>query len=240
MSDVKWIKIRTDLFEDEKIRLIQSMPKGDTLIVVWIKLLCLAGKLNQEGFFYLFNDVPYDLKTLSTVLQRRENVVKNAIEVFQKLGLVEVCDGVISITNWNKHQSLQAFEKKKEYMREYMKEYRSKKCKANSKANVSRIEEDKEEDKELDIKKKDKRKTVYYPTDELLDKTFSDYVAMRKQLKKPMSDRAVDLAMKKLNDLSGGDNDTAIKIIEQSIMNSWQGLFPLKTDKSTSIDWSKV
>ena len=89
--------------------------------------------------------------------------------------------------------------------------------------------------------KDSKDKVSYFPNDENLDKAFSDYVAMRKKLKKPMTDRAVELAIKKLNDLSNGDNDIAIKIIEQSIMNSWQGLFPLKEEtKTQGIDWSKV
>ena len=83
----------------------------------------------------------------------------------------------------------------------------------------------------------------YYPNDEILNKAFSDYVAMRKQIKKPLTDRAVELAMKKLAELSNGDNDMAVKIIEQSIMNSWQGLFPLKDNNSSNgggIDWSRV
>ena len=84
----------------------------------------------------------------------------------------------------------------------------------------------------------------YFPNDEKLDKTFSDYVAMRKQIKKPLTDRAIDIAIKKVNDLSGGNNDVAIKILEQSIMNSWQGLFPLKKNtespKKGGIDWSSV
>ena len=73
-----------------------------------------------------------------------------------------------------------------------------------------------------------KQEIVYYPNDEALNKTFADYVAMRKELKKPMTERAISLAINKLNDLSNGDNDKAIKILEQSIMNSWQGLFELK------------
>lgn len=76
----------------------------------------------------------------------------------------------------------------------------------------------------------------YYP-DELLNQAFLDYLEMRKKIKKPMTDRAVNLAMKKLKELStlpfseSMDNDTAIKILEQSIMNCWQGLFPLKEEK---------
>ena len=83
----------------------------------------------------------------------------------------------------------------------------------------------------------------YFPNDETLDRAFADYVDMRKQIKKPMTDKAIDLAIKKLDELSCGDNDIAVKIINQSIMNSWQGLFPLKDNNTSNggvIDWSKV
>lgn len=62
---------------------------------------------------------------------------------------------------------------------------------------------------------------------------------------------AIELAIKKLEELSalpfsgGMDNDLAIQILNQSIMNSWQGLFPLKEQKTGGtpqggVDWSKV
>lgn len=90
---------------------------------------------------------------------------------------------------------------------------------------------------------------MYYPFDEELDKAFADYVEMRKKIKKPMTDRAIELAMSKLQKLaetsSGIDNDLAIKILNQSVMNSWQGLFELKEDTRTThakdgIDWRKI
>ena len=86
---------------------------------------------------------------------------------------------------------------------------------------------------------------MYYPTDELLNQAFADYVDMRKQIKSPMTDRAVQLAMSNLEKLSGGDNDKAIRILNQSVMNSWKGLFELKGDKQSSnkaggIDWDSV
>lgn len=43
-----------------------------------------------------------------------------------------------------------------------------------------------------------------------------------------MTDRAVDMAIANLRELSGNNRDVAIRILEQSIMNSWKGLFPLK------------
>lgn len=76
-----------------------------------------------------------------------------------------------------------------------------------------------------------KPKLLYYPNDEKLDKAFTDFAAMRKQIKKPLTDRAVTLAQNKLSELSGGDNDKAIKILNQSVMNCWQDVYPLKEPK---------
>lgn len=63
-----------------------------------------------------------------------------------------------------------------------------------------------------------------------LDAAIEDYKDFRKQIKKPMTKRAVQLAVKKLQDIAGDDVDQKIAIIEQSIMNGWQGLFPLKEE----------
>lgn len=83
-------------------------------------------------------------------------------------------------------------------------------------------------DKNIKNIKKDKK----YYEDDALNQTFVDYVDMRKRIKAPMTDRAIQLAINKLNKLSGGNNDKAIKILEQSIMNSWKGLFELKEEKN--------
>ena len=78
-----------------------------------------------------------------------------------------------------------------------------------------------------------KTKYIYYPNDPDLDKAFSDYVEMRKKIKAPLTDRAIELAMSKLQKLSGGDNDMAIEILNQSIEGSWKGLYELHQPKGT-------
>lgn len=85
-------------------------------------------------------------------------------------------------------------------------------------------------DKNIKNIKKDKK----YYEDDALNQTFVDYVDMRKRIKAPMTDRAIQLAIGKLNKLSGGNNEKAIKILEQSIMNSWKGLFELKEEKKAN------
>lgn len=56
---------------------------------------------------------------------------------------------------------------------------------------------------------------------------------MRKRIKKPIcTDKALHRAMNTLEKLSGGDNDLAVKILNQSVDHCWQGLFGLKEDNS--------
>lgn len=101
-----------------------------------------------------------------------------------------------------------------------------------------RIEIEKSKERRVKDNRPPKTNKTYFPNDELLNQAFLDYLEMRKQIKKPMTERAIELAMKKLEELSalpfsgGMDNDLAIRILNQSVMNSWQGLFPLKEQKT--------
>lgn len=94
--------------------------------------------------------------------------------------------------------------------------------------------EEKKEGKKGNKEKNTKKD--FFPEDEKLNQAFADFADMRKQIKAPMTDRAVGMAIKKLTELSGGNSDTAVKILEQSIMNSWKGLFPLKDNKASAQD----
>ena len=164
MADVKWIKITTDIFDDEKILLIESLPDSYAIITVWFKLLCLAGKQNNSGVF-MMGRIAYTDKMLATIFRMKETTVTMALQTFEQFGMVEIVDGVITIPNWGKHQNLDQLESKKEYMRNYMKEYREKQraltagkpsCKTNSKANVSEADKEEEKEKEKELEKDNK------------------------------------------------------------------------------------
>lgn len=164
MSDVKWIKITTDIFDDEKMLLIESLPEADSIIVIWFKLLCLAGKQNNSGVFLMGNKIAYTDKMLATIFRRKETTVQLALQTFEQFGMIELIDDVITIPNWGKHQSLEQLEARREYQKEYHREYRKKqkemlakqeeenkslrKCLRNDDVNAldkNRLEEDKEE-----------------------------------------------------------------------------------------------
>ena len=124
MADVKWIKITTEIFDDEKILMIESLPSADSIITIWLKLLILAGKQNNDGVFQMKNQMPYTDEMLASIFRRDLNTVRLAMETFKKFGMVEIIDNVITIPNWNKHQSLDSYEKKKVRDREYQKKRR--------------------------------------------------------------------------------------------------------------------
>ena len=114
MAAVKWIKIVTDIFDDEKMLLVESLPSADSIIVIWFKLLCLAGKTNNSGVF-IFNDrIPYTDEMLASIFRRDVNIVRMAIKTFENFGMIEIIDNVITIPNWSKHQTLDAYERQKE------------------------------------------------------------------------------------------------------------------------------
>lgn len=126
MANVKWIKLTTNLFDDEKVLMIESLPSADSIIVVWFKLLCLAGKMNNDGVFLMNNRIPYTDEMLAAIFRRDIKIVRMALETFQQFGMIEIIDNVITIPNWNKHQTLDAYEKKKERDRQYQQARRAK------------------------------------------------------------------------------------------------------------------
>ena len=103
MADVKWIKILTDIFDDEKILLIESLPDSDSIIVIWFKLLCLAGKQNNRGVFMVNDKINYTDEMLAIVLKRPLATVQIALETLQNLGMIKIEDGIISLPNWNRN-----------------------------------------------------------------------------------------------------------------------------------------
>ena len=165
MADVKWIKITTDVFDDEKILLIESLPDSYAIITVWFKLLCLAGKQNNSGVF-IMGQMPYTDKMLATIFRMKESTVTMALQTFEQFGMIEIIDGVITIPNWDKHQSLDAYAKKKERDRLYQQERRNKqkllasKKSSDKSSDIAVSEEDKEEDK---IKKKKYKRVSFVP-----------------------------------------------------------------------------
>lgn len=124
MKDIKWIKICTDIFDDEKILFLENMPDGDAIIVIWFKLLCLAGKQNTNGVFILNDKIAYTDEMLAHLFRRPINTVRLALKAFETCGMIEIVDNIITIPNWEKHQNVDCLDKIREQNRKRVAAYR--------------------------------------------------------------------------------------------------------------------
>lgn len=91
--------------------------------------------------------------------------------------------------------------------------------------------------KKSKVKESKEHKGVTYVPDEKLNQSILDFIDYRKNIKKPMTERALELLIKKLDEMTS-DPDEKIEILNQSVINGWQGIFPLKTAKTGRIDSS--
>ncbi|MCX4077533.1 phage replisome organizer N-terminal domain-containing protein [Bacillus subtilis] len=118
MSEVKWIKLSTQMFEDEKIKLIEQMPESDTILIIWVKLLSQAGKTNASGYIYLSENIPYTEEMLAAIFGRPLGTVRLALQTFRQFGMIDITDdNYISISNWEKYQNLDKLEEIREQNR---------------------------------------------------------------------------------------------------------------------------
>lgn len=124
--EVKWIKIVTDIFDDEKILLIETLPAADSIITIWFKLLCLCGKQNNSGVLMFNGHIAYTDEMLAVIFRRELPTVRLALKTFQDFGMIEIIDGVITIPNWDKHQNIDALEKQREDTRLRVQRFREK------------------------------------------------------------------------------------------------------------------
>ena len=126
MTEVKWIKLSTDIFDNRKIRQIEKLPDGDALVVIWLKLLVLAGNVNDGGAVYFTREIPYTDQLLSTQFDRPLATVQMALKVFQSFGMIEIIDDLIYISNWEKYQSADKLEQMRESNRQRQARFREK------------------------------------------------------------------------------------------------------------------
>lgn len=123
MSEVKWIKITTDMFENRKIRYLRKLPDGNNIVLIWVMLLSLAGKCNANGMIFLTENVPYTTKMLADELDFEENTVVLAIEALERLGMIRK-DDYLFIEDWVAHQNVDGLDKIREQNRKRVAAYR--------------------------------------------------------------------------------------------------------------------
>ena len=262
MSDNKkyyYLKLKEDFFDSPEIKVLESMPNGYKYSNLLLKLYLKA--LKFDGALRLNEYIPYNVEMISAVVGMDIDTVRVAFDLFKKLKLVEILnDGTIYMLE--KQNFIGKSTTEADRKRNYRKRIEEEKTKLIEKGQMTgqislkctdKTPPEKEIEKDIDIKKNKKEKKSSskkiptqteidevinaYTSNEELKATLIEFVKFRKSIKRVMTTRALELLLKKLDKLSNDDN-TKIEILNESIMNGWNGIFPLK-DNSTPINKNK-
>ena len=117
MTEVKWVKITTDMFDNRKIKHLRRLDNGDNLALIWVMLLTIAGRSNADGCLYLTEGMPYDAAMLSDELGFDEQTIDFALKTMVQLRMIIKEKGVFRIAGWEEYQNVEGMEKIKEQNR---------------------------------------------------------------------------------------------------------------------------
>ena len=239
-----YMRLKEGFFEEDAVKIIEAMPDGylysNILLKLYLKSLKFSGKL-------MYNErIPYNPTVLATITGHKVGVIEKSLRVFQDLDLIEVLDNgaiyMLDIQNLIGKSSTEADRK-----REYRAKIEAEKALLLTDGQMSghfspeieiekEIEikiESKQEEEPKNAKIKEKKNAARYAADDDLNNAIISFVNYRKRIKKPMDETAVCLMIEKLNKLSP-DIVTQIEIVNQSIVNGWQGIFPLKEEAANA------
>ena len=112
MRERRYVKLRVDIYEDTKFKIIDMKPERDVIHYIWTRILLLAGKVNLEGNLYLSKNIPYTLETLAIEFNRDIAQIKLSLDVFIELEMIEITeDNIYRVKNFAKHQNIKVKEK---------------------------------------------------------------------------------------------------------------------------------
>lgn len=117
MTEVKWIKITTDMFDNRKIRYLRRLPDGNNIVLIWVMLLTIAGRCNSGGKIFLTENIPYTTKMLADELDFKENTIKTALQALEQLNMVVINDDSFSVVGWKEYQNTDRLSEIREYNR---------------------------------------------------------------------------------------------------------------------------
>ncbi len=233
MASVKWIKIVTDVFDNRKIRQIELMPDSDAILVIWFKILCLAGTINESGMLLLTRDIPYNDEMLANQFNRPINTIRLALDTFRKFGMIETTNNILCVSNWEKYQNIETLDKIREQTRLRVAKHREQRKIANSEVcNVTvtqcnATEEDKKENKN---KNKNKNKEPPYPLTEFdfsnpLQEKVQEWLTYKTEKKDTYKPTGFKSLMLKIQKQAAEYGEQAVMdLIDECMAANWKGI----------------
>jgi predicted phage replisome organizer len=234
-DNVKWLKLMNNMFEDEKIEYIESLPDGDMILNVWIKTLCLASKCNDNGNLTITSELPYTTTLLAHKFKKTVTQIEYAFKIMQGLGMVEVNNDILCVSNWCKYQNVDELERLKEQNRLRVAKCREKKknrnatvmlpsndfaLNSNSISNILYLISNKSNLEDI------KEELIKYGFSNDLAISIVGWLIYKKERKQTYKEIGLKTLLNKLLEDSKKCGDKVIcNGIENSMTNNWSGIF---------------
>ena len=149
MADLQWLKLSTNFFDNNKIKLLESEGDGDTLIRVWIQLLTTAMKCNYQGRLEITEDKPMTVDEFSKIMGKSRKKITKCLEKFEELKMIIIEDNFYKIKNWSKYQSADKLEEIRLQNRLRQQKYRENMKSEKEKINVTVTQRNTKEEKKI-------------------------------------------------------------------------------------------
>ena len=149
MANLQWLKLSTDFFDNNKIKLLESEKDGDTIIRVWIQLLITAMKCNYQGRLSLTEDKPMTVDEFSKIMGKSRKKITKCLEKFEELKMIIIEDNFYKIKNWSKYQSADKLEEIRLQNCLRQQKYREKMKSEKEKSNVTVTQRNTKEEKKI-------------------------------------------------------------------------------------------
>ena len=241
-----WLKLKEGFFEEKQIKYLRKLPDGDKLVIAYLKMQLKS--LKTEGFIKYDKILPSNIEELAMILDEDTNIINLMIGALQKVNAIEILDDgsfyMITMQELIGKESESAERVRKFRERRSQKALQCNgdvtKCNTEIEIEIEKeidIDKEKEIEIEKNIKKEKKKKETEFDsvinenfTDEELKQTVYEFIKMRKAIKKPLTTRGLELMINKLKKITSKTNEQ-IQILNNSIMNNWLGIFPLKEEE---------
>lgn len=150
-----YMRLKENFFDSEEIVIIEGMEKGYTYEVILLKMYLKS--LKNNGRLVLTENIPYTLPMLAKVIRHTEEDVKEALEIFSSLGLIEIIETteaiyMTQIQNYIGKSSTEG-DRKREYRRQIEEEKTNVQTKDRQTSDESQDKKAQEIEKELETKR---------------------------------------------------------------------------------------
>lgn len=227
-----WLKLKDDFFRSKEVKKLRKVSGGDTFTIIYLKMQLLS--IKKSGIIE-FDGTEEDLaEQLALELDEGVEDVKLTLSFMSANRLIESISDESYLLN-KVPELIGSETDAAERMR---------KMRNNVTPQLQDVTQRKEKREELDIEieKKEKKPTqkqvfsdmlINYTNNPNLIESLENFIDMRKSIKAKMTQNALKLLLSKLDKMAA-DDDTKIEILNQSIMNSWKGVFEVKGKTSSN------